>query len=109
MEAELLDLMPHTIYRSTKGTMDRYGSPQWGTPVAYRARVVMRQREIRQANNQSVTSQATAWVDSTGVWSVDDRITLPAGALPTTSPSILLVESFPDENGNHHIKIGMGF
>ncbi len=110
-EDDFLDLMPATVTITTSAARSVYGQPTWSSVGhSYDARVVVRQREIRLATGQTAMSACTVWIASTGTnISIADRISLPAGTLPSTAPPILLVESYPDEDGPHHYKLELGY
>ena len=104
------ELLTETVYFSTASAQTRYGVKTFSTAqTSARARIVVRQSEVRTAQGQTVMSAATVWVKSTGAISAEDRITLPAGILPTSQPPILSVERYPDETGPHHHKLSLGF
>jgi len=110
-EADFLDLMPETIYRSTVVSRTLYATRTASTSrTAYRARVTAEAREIRKPDGQAVMSLATIWVASTARnLSADDMWFLPAGVLPTTAPTIITATCVEDQDGPHHWKLQAGW
>ena len=99
------ELMPSTVSISTRTSHNNYGEATYGTAVTYRARVVNRSGWARNMAGENVEVRTVCWVASTGTISISDRITLPGGA----TPPIVLVESFPDDDGTHHHKLSLGW
>ena len=73
----------------------------FGPPVAYRGRVVDKQRLVVDANGQERVATTTAWFFGAPDITTDDRITLPDGR----RPFILNIAHFPDEKGMHHVRV----
>lgn len=105
-EAGFLDLMPHTITVAARGsTRSLYGVPgAAGTATSYRARVVQAPQWVRDSDGTRLLASAVAWVSSTASVPADGVWTLPDG----TTPPVLWVARYPDENGLHHTKIVFG-
>lgn len=100
-ETEFLELMPHTITLAsiTSRSSDGYYKLFHGTARSYRGLVEQGNTLIRDATGSEVVARTTVYVyTTTGAITVEDRITLPDG----TTPAILDVRVFADENGTHH-------
>lgn len=105
-ESAFLDLMPHTITVAPRGsTRSVYGVPGTaGAAVSYRARLVQAPQWVRDSNGTRTLAAAVAWISSTAPIPADGVWTLPDGS----TPPVLYVVAFPDENGVHHTKVAFG-
>lgn len=105
-ESGYLDLMPHTITVAPRGsTRSMYGvHGTAGTATSYRARVVQAPQWVRDGDGVRLLAAAVAWVYSTSALPRDGVYTLPDG----TTPPVLYVAGYPDENGLHHTKVYFG-
>ena len=104
----LLSLMPSTVKVSTRTTHSNYGEPSFAaTTSSYRARIVTKLGYVRNAEGEEVGYGTVAWIRSTGTASIaaSDRITLPAGAAPSSRPQVVGIERYPDEDGIHNTKV----
>ncbi len=105
-EAEYLELMPSTVSISTRASHSNYGEPTYSTvSVKYRARVVAMPGFVRNAAQEVVEVRTQVWLASTKAFDTKARITLPDG----TSPPIVKSEVYPDQFGNHHVKLFLGW
>lgn len=103
----LVDLMSETVTHAGWVGMstDGYATQTFTTATAtYPARVVSGQRQVRSFDGMEEIATVTVWVASTSTFSALDQFTLPDG----TSPPLLSVETFRDENGVTHSKLGFG-
>lgn len=100
--------LPHSVQVSTAGARRTDGSATFGSASTYRARIVQRQREINVGEGRVTLANGWAWVASTGRINTTDKIKVPSAMLPTSTPTILLVETFPDEAGTYHNKVYLG-
>lgn len=103
-----LTMMDSTIKVSTRTGHSNYGAPTFaGTTTNFRARIVHKPGYVRGAENEEVAYRHVAWVRSTGSVSItaSDRITMPDG----TTPPVVGVERYPDDDGPNHVKIFMGY
>lgn len=104
---------PHWASMMTQTvTIEPYSSPgshigkeTYGTGVEYRARFVEKTRLVRSASGEELAARGVVWINASSGISTKDRITLP----DDTQPPILAVESYPDEMGNTHLKLILGF
>lgn len=104
---DLLTLMPSTITHAAWVGMstDGYAVTTYSTATTtYRCRIVSEQRNVRSFEGIEETAMTTVWVASTSTFSSLDQFTLPDG----TTPPLLSVETFYDENGVNHSKLGFG-
>ena len=104
---DLLDLMPSTcVYAAFQGlSTDGYAIPTYSTAAAsYRCRVVNEQRLVRSFDGVEELATTTVWIASTSTFSPLGRFTLPDGS----TPGLLAVETYRDEDGVTHSKLGFG-
>ncbi len=102
--SEFTDLLHQTITIEPWTGRDGYGNPSYGAGVSYSARIVGKSQLIRDTQGQEVVSQYTVYLLSNATVDARSRVTLPAGYAPTTPP-VLAVGRYPDENGIHHTTI----
>ena len=103
----LLDMMPQTLTHAAWSGMstDGYATPTYSTDTsAYRCRVTSKQRLVRTFDGTEELAVTSAAVASTSTFSALDKFTLPDG----TAPVLLSVETFRDESGVTHSKLGFG-
>ena len=101
IDAEFLELMPHTVSIANLSSRNSYGVPTFGTATSYRARVVKKAEIVRDTAGAEVVSTTQVWLYGTSGVTPESRITLP----DSSTPSILMVETYPDETGYHHDKV----
>ena len=94
-------MMPHTITHEESSSRNEYGKPNHGSAASYSARVVYKNDLVRADDGAEKVSKGYVWIQGTPSVTPQDRITLPDG----TTPTILSVEEFPDEDGSHHVKV----
>ncbi|MCK5640808.1 MAG: hypothetical protein KAJ19_08425 [Gammaproteobacteria bacterium] len=99
--ADWSDMMPHTITHLETTGYDDYGAKNTGSPATYKARIIYKNDTILDANGREVISKGHMWIMGTPTIDNEDVITLPDGSIP----EILSVETYPDENGAHHVKV----
>ena len=103
----LVVLMPDTVTQAAWNGMstDGYATPTYSTAVtSYSARVVTEQRLVRTFDGTEELATTTVWLASTSTFSALDQFTLPDG----TAPVFLSLETFRDETGITHSKLGFG-
>lgn len=99
------ELMPHTVIVSTVATLGVGGGVTYSTSSAsYRARVVNTNRQVYNSRGQLVAAAQEAWIASTSILSPNSKFTLPDGS----TPPVLSVDVFPDEDGHHHVRVTFG-
>jgi len=99
--SEWADMMPNTITVQAKSGVDAYNKPTYATGTSYSARVVYKNKITVDAIGREVTARGVIYVAATGAISPEDKITLP----DSSTPQIISVERFPDENGAHHNQV----
>ena len=105
IEREFLELMHQTItVEKLIGCNPNGGDPIYGPPQKYRARVVDHQQLVVDADGQERMARTIAWIYGYPDVTTDDRVTLPDGR----QPFIINVFGYPDEKGNHHVKLAFG-
>ena len=103
----LLSMMPQTLTHASLFGMstDGYASPTYSTATTdYRCRVTSKQRLVRTFDGTEELAATTVAVASTSTFSALDKFTLPDGTVPV----LLSVETFRDEAGVTHSKLGFG-
>ncbi len=103
----LLDLFPQTVTHAawTGMSTDGYAIPTYsGSPSTFQARVVTEQRLVRTFDGIEELAVTTVWLASTSTFSALDQFTLP----DATTPELLALETFRDENGVTHTKLAFG-
>jgi streptogramin lyase len=112
---EWADCMPSTVTLEAFSDRDDYGKPSYAAAVSYKARVIYQSKMIvgqgsGEAANLETTANGVVWFGpptanpSSTVppdVTVEDRITLPDGS----TPNIMRVDQFQDEEGDHHTKV----
>ena len=98
---DFLDFMPETVTIAPFSSRDSYNVPTHGTAVSFAARVVKKQQLVRAGDGSERISTGHAWIGGTPSMTTEDKLTLADG----TVPEVLAVESLPDEDGDHHVKI----
>ncbi|MBW2084438.1 MAG: hypothetical protein JRI54_00180 [Deltaproteobacteria bacterium] len=104
MEVDFKDFFPHTIVIEPFLGRNDYGEPIYGDATSYNARVVGKQKLVRTPSGEEKVSSSQVYIYEISNVSPEDRVTLPDGS----SPPILAVAKFPDENGDHHEVVFFG-
>ena len=102
-----LPMMDSTIKVSTRTGHGTYGQGTFAASTTnYRARIVRRPGYVRAPDGEDIEYRDIVWARSTGSVSItaSDRVTLPDGS----TPPIVSVERYPDDDGAHHVKILLG-
>jgi hypothetical protein len=103
----LLELFSTSVtYADWAGmSTDGYATSSFSTAsVTYPARVTSKQRLVRTFDGTEELATTTVWVASTSTFSPLGQFTLPDG----TTPGLLAIETFRDEDGVTHSKLGFG-
>lgn len=105
--SDFADVLKQTVTVSTSNGRGTDGAATFSTSATtYAARVVNAHRQIRDLTGNVVMSQFDVWIASTGTIAPDSKVVLPDG----TSPPLLVVAAYPDENGAHfHNKLTFGW
>ncbi len=101
IEADFLELMTQTVQVAPFQGNNPNGEPMYGTAVSYSGRTVNKNKLVRSVEGKEVVSTAQTWTFGSPGITPQDQITLPDGRQPV----ILSVESYPDEDGDHHQKV----
>lgn len=93
-----LDMMPTTATFANPSTFDVYGKPSVGTTVSFKCHISQNQKQTFTPEGVVVLQGGSLQMDA--VYAVDQKakLTLPDGS----TPKILSVKTFYDENGPHH-------
>jgi hypothetical protein len=107
--SDFLDFMPDSVSFNAWLSQDRTGKPTYDelNTTVVRCRISMENHLIVNAEGREVLARGTITLGTTVAPNVKDRITLPAGNVPT-SPPMLAVNLSSDENGPHHVVIKIG-
>jgi hypothetical protein len=104
-ESEFEEFYNDEVTRQEYTGQDGYGQPTHGTAVTHYCRVVYKPQLLRfsgagevQGTVREVVSTAQIFVKSIVGWNLRDKVTMPDG----TSPPILQIVTYPDEDGPHH-------
>jgi len=104
-ETEFDEFMTDEIVRYPYTGRDKNAKAQVGSPINVMGRVVYKTELVRTnagggATNavREVVAKARVYFSGVPGWGMSDRITLPDG----TTPVILNIETYPDEDGEHH-------
>jgi hypothetical protein len=104
--ADLAELMPDTVtIKALSGlSTDGYGTATYTTGTAYTARVVRKQQLVKTFEGIEELATTVVWVASTSTLTSSSQFTLPDG----TSPTLLALETYSDEDGITHSKAFFG-
>lgn len=104
IESEFADLMNQEITIAAPTTRTFRGEASHAAATPYQARVVHRSRMIRTDGGDTISSKSQAYVFGAPGTTVDHLVTLDDG----TTPPVIMVERYPDEDGMHHEVIWFG-
>jgi len=101
--------MPHSIIVHAMSSRKSDGSPAYSASgTTYRGRVNQVSRHVRDNNGNVVMASQEVWIASTSALSVNSRYRLPAGTGGSTTPPVLAVHNYSDEDGVFHHKAYFG-
>ena len=103
----LLALFSTTVTHAawTGMSADGYAVPTYSASAStYAARIVSEQRLVRTFDGTEELATTTVWVASTSTFSALDQFTLP----DATTPELLSLETYRDEDGITHTKLAFG-
>lgn len=95
------DMFAATVTIASYSARGTYGLRTFGTAVSFKARVIEKNQRVLAPDGTERVARGTVWVQGIPTVTVEDQITLPDG----TTPTILSIERFPDEDGAHHVKV----
>jgi hypothetical protein len=103
---DLLELMPFTITIASVTSVDKFNKRTYGSAVSYRCRIVARMEQVVTEDGRQAQSSHILWVAPPASGVIPNlrpncKLTLPDG----TTPPVLAIETYPDEDGNQHMKI----
>ena len=105
LEADFLDLCPHTVTLEPLSTHDVYGAPSFGTSVSHTALIMQESKLVRAADGREVVSGTQVYIPSSSASVAEqDRLTLPDGS----QPEIIRVSTFSDDDGQHNVVVYCG-
>ena len=89
--------------------VDASGEPTYGAEEAFKARIVMKNRNVIAPDGREVISNTTVYVMAKPLFDVRSRITLPAtfglGSSDDRTPPIIDFQSFPDQRGHGYTEV----
>ena len=96
-----LDLMPTTATYANPTGYDVYGKPTAGVAVPFRCHISRNQRQVFSPEGVAILQGGT--IQMNGIYDIAEEaiLTLPDGS----TPKILSIKTFFDENGAHHTSI----
>lgn len=105
-ETDFDALMVDTVQRAPYTGQNEFGEATYGPAAPVQCRVVRKPRVLHRSGVgaavsgavQEVVSTATVYCSGVPEWTGQDQITLPDGS----TPLILQVDTYPDEDGLHH-------
>ena len=99
--AQWLDMMPTTATYANPSGLDVYGKPTAGTVVTFKCHISRNQRQVFSPDGVVVLEGGTIQMDD--VYDINEQaiLTLPDGS----TPKILSVRTYYDENGAHHTSV----
>ncbi len=103
----LLDLFPQTVTHAawTGMSVDGYATPTYSASAStFPALVQLEQRLVRTFDGTEELATTTVYVASTSTFSALDQFTLPDGS----TPELLSLETFSDEDGEAFTVLGFG-
>lgn len=107
-DTALEELMVDTVTIAPFSSMNDAGGYTYGTGVSYVARVVRKNTRVLDFSGRETVSATTVYVaPKAGALPLLDpraKITLPDG----TTPNIMSVAIYPDEDGPHHAVVYCG-
>jgi len=98
---DFIEDMPSTVVIEPWQSGDAYSKPTYGAAVSYRCRLEAGAHRILDANGQEVVSMTRLFLAGSFAISTKDRLTMPAGTIPSRPP-IKRVDQVHDEEGPHH-------
>lgn len=104
-EGDFLEFMGQEVQVFPLSSRNAYGASSFaasGSTLA--ARVVERVFETRMADGTVAVASHEVWLASTGTVAATSKFVLPDG----TSPPLLRLSEYPDEDGTHHYKLLFG-
>lgn len=110
MESDFFNLLNETIYRFKFVGYSDYGRPIISTAsTPYQARVIYTSKKMKDKSKDAMqiekVQSAIIYVNSTGVFSLEDVVVIREGY----KPRILMIEAYPDEVSTyHHLKLTCG-
>ena len=107
MDAELIELMVHTItVEPPAGTYSDRGQPAFGAAVSYACYIdpVKGEEIVRTSSGEERRATYRIYVNATSAISPEGRLTLPSGYDPQ-QPPMLASALRSDENGAHHVEL----
>lgn len=100
--SEWADFMPMTVGIEPWTAYTGGGSgATYGASVNYSCRIEMKNHLIVGKDGKTITARGRVFLLSTVIIGSKDRVTLPAGYVPT-QPPLLDVNIVDDESGTHH-------
>jgi hypothetical protein len=104
--AELKDLFTDTVLIQPWLRQNANGEGIFGDPVTYHAVIDGQNRLVRDASGQQVVASLAVRLFGAPRVTPKDRVTLPSHYTPQRPP-ILTIETFSDEEGDHHVTLRM--
>lgn len=105
IDSALTALMVQSITIAAVATKDAYGKRTWGSASTInQCRVQTGDHKVLDSTGQEKVANGRVYVPGAPTLTLNDKMTLPDGS----SPPILAINRFGDENGSHHTVIHYG-
>lgn len=101
IESDFDEMMNDTVTIQARSSTNSYGQRTWGSTTSYNGRVSYQTRLMRGADGRERVSSGRVYMNGAYAISTDAKLTLPSGATPVISS----VETFTDQNGDHHTTV----
>ena len=105
IDTRFLELMQDTVTIYTKTSLDQYGARAWSASgTTYNSHVQPETSVTVDQDGRQISITATVIIYGVATVTSNDKIVLPDG----TSPPIISVHQYRDENGSHHTTLRLG-
>lgn len=106
IEADFAEMMPHTVTLHVRSSTDFHGKPTYagGAGTSLTCRVEEGRNVTRGSDARDITEDGRIYVYGTTTATVNDKITLPDGAVVR----VVAVETLADQSAAHHTVIHYG-
>lgn len=98
---EFRDMMPAIITVQTIIDRGYDGTPVYGSPNDYQARITYKTENVVGHDGSIVVARGWAWLDTVDPITVNDRVVFPSGE----EPNIINVYLLEDETGPAYVKL----
>lgn len=97
IDPDLKRLMTETVTIKAPSSRDQYNAITFGTGTDYTCRIAQTNKIVRDAMGHEKVARHKVWLAEYVTATPEYQVTLPDG----TTPPIVAVEQYPDDNGNY--------